>query len=678
MANRCSVEIFLADGVTASLRLLEPQVEALRFASQIHGGYRDCSFRVPGIPIAVDYPELPYRGVVKVYSRQNKICWQGRIEDRYGVRENGLEYVEVVAVGDYNRMNDRVYNKLWVEPRQSRWWFPDSANGDATWNASHRPDLYKKYTSKMGLKANDPIVDVLGLMAQDGKKWNGKLYAMWRFECSAGDTIKRITFTADTLFPTNTGSWRFGVFNEAKNSAEGTPITTTVTAQAVDLDLSANPTAGVWLFLQGGVDASGALATLPDLSNGLYYGDDPGPNYYYGYSGAHWDLIPGYGSTDPGGYRFNLYQNEYMTLRFTGKGVRIFGVYTKTAGLADVIITRVAGGATVYTAQINGNSGDNLGTPPVEFNEVSGANAIHLDWDTYDLKITVGAASGGAIGFYLDHIIVDTSVFAEAYNVVLYGATGAIYADTILKDALTTVCPDISSDQSHITSPGVLITDAVYQSELRPTQIAEKLALLGDGSYNIWDVAVWEDSICYFAVRPTAYTHRVQLEHCSGLRIGGSMKGVWNKVGTTFQDAHGTIARTAAAGGVDPSQDLPSQALYGIREFNIPAGNSVPPVGQQATSLAAWKAPTGASRIVIDGGLQDANGVDTPLEEFRAGNIILVSGLIPHQGVVGVVDNRTVFFAKIAEYDADRDRLTISPGDPADSVETELLRIGGG
>jgi hypothetical protein len=346
------------------------------------------------------------------------------------------------------------------------------------------------------------------------------------------------------------------------------------------------------------------------------------------------------------------------------------------AGIVHIKIKRQSDANFAYATADDGTSGQNLDLyDSTEQYSIPVFTQTGLDWDTWVVRVEMTGtknASANAYEFWLDFALVKTRIYAQAWNVVIYGATGSIYADTIIKDALTSACPDIDSDQDGVGSPAVALDSAVFEQNYRPSEIVERLAPIGDALNQMWDFAIWEDWKPHFSARPSSYTHQVQLDDIE-FEQANDLQGLYNKVAAEYQDDRGNTVRTAWA------EDTDSQSDYGLtREFIIPTGRTGDTQAQQIrdAQLELWKTLPSTSRIVIRGNLYDEDGKPVPIEEFRAGSVLRVNGLKPWKGMAGTVDNETVFYCKQVEFDADSWTLTVTPGDPVESVETLITTPG--
>ncbi len=271
------------------------------------------------------------------------------------------------------------------------------------------------------------------------------------------------------------------------------------------------------------------------------------------------------------------------------------------------------------------------------------------------------------------------STYGELTNVVIYSTSGNVYADTIIKDALTSKCSQISSDQSGIESPGYSLVPSTFDEDWTPGDVIEWCSQFDNGyDAKRWLFNVWEDRKPYFAKKDyDTVDYYTRLKDCRIERLERLGETMFNRVYTRYLNPQGEPVRTTA------SEYSSSISEYGLtREYPVIIDKVISTAAAQRARelfLAAHAMPKVVqARIVLTKPVQDMQGRLVPVSHIRAGKVIHIRGLITRESAFDtddILDSEATFYIVKTEYNAERDELAITPDTPQAEAEVLLNRI---
>jgi len=249
-------------------------------------------------------------------------------------------------------------------------------------------------------------------------------------------------------------------------------------------------------------------------------------------------------------------------------------------------------------------------------------------------------------------------------------AGGPHTADDVIKEMLTNDCPDISSDQSNISANtrdivGINLENRKYPMDV----IVDDLAPLADSDGTIWYFAIWDSRKAYWSARSlSSITWRTRLSECVDVELSQSASQLRNAVYPFAGTTEGTI-----------QTDAGSLTLYPRREMGLllPTSTNANTQSDAATAAASERGtPYQTQRFAISGKIWDSNGAEAPKWRVRAGDVIRIEDLVPSSQSSPTFDALRTFFILGADYDADRDVVSIQPDTAGRSLRGLLPRLG--
>jgi len=264
--------------------------------------------------------------------------------------------------------------------------------------------------------------------------------------------------------------------------------------------------------------------------------------------------------------------------------------------------------------------------------------------------------------------------YSSLRDQVYADATPAASSDAIVKDMLTTVCPDIDSDQSNIaaiTHTASLATIDLDARRYPQDVIVDILSKISSSTNQVWYFAIWDDRIPYLTVRSVSSVDwYVWLDSMSRMHLQQSGIQLRNRVYPVVGTTEGTAVN-----------DTDSQALYPQRDlmWQLQTGLSASNEAEAATMALNERAyPRQSETFKITGPIYStANGlVDAPKHRVRAGDVIRIQDLVPSSASTPALDDLRTFYILDAMYDVDTDTLTIQPDRPPRSLSAILPRLG--
>lgn len=290
-------------------------------------------------------------------------------------------------------------------------------------------------------------------------------------------------------------------------------------------------------------------------------------------------------------------------------------------------------------------------------------------------RLIIGGAVSEAITVIAVTSTTFTAVFAQAHVGGDTVQAFVVYADEIVSDLVTSVSATNStqllSSAALIQSPALDLSDEVYE-DASMSAILDRLAGLGDNQTTPreWEWGVQEKQALYF--RPQSSADRTWYIDISDLDIERTLDYLYNSVYATYQDANGTIQRTAI------NSDSASSARYGLtrrERISAQTTSSTQAAVQRDAALADGKTPAPRSGVTVDR-VYDASGARWPLYCVRASNTVVIRNLAPT--LSSTIDRVRIFRLARGEYRIDDDALSLEPETPRPTLDALLARLAVG
>jgi len=248
--------------------------------------------------------------------------------------------------------------------------------------------------------------------------------------------------------------------------------------------------------------------------------------------------------------------------------------------------------------------------------------------------------------------------------------------DDIIKELLTSECPDISTDQSNIAAgsrdlAGINLSDRLY-----PQDYINRLTELSDDDGSIWFFAIWENRVPYLFKRTvTAVDWAIYLENVVDLTLEQSVVTLRNAVIPVVGGTEGTT-----------QTDTTGLALYPRREIKVDlqAGTNADTQADSAKmKVAEMASPRQQQGFNIVGRIFASTAANTggrleeaPLWRVRAGEVLRIQDLVPSSAATPALDDLRTFYVMGTNYDADRNLLTVQPDRRKKKLTTILGNLG--
>ena len=245
--------------------------------------------------------------------------------------------------------------------------------------------------------------------------------------------------------------------------------------------------------------------------------------------------------------------------------------------------------------------------------------------------------------------------------------------DFIIKDLLTTYCPDINSDQAGIETVAGSISPTLTGRQYTQDIIVKDLAPLGDSSNNVFRFSIGEDRIPFYKKRDVTTVHwEAYLADMASWNIS---QGVQN-ARKTIRANDGTTTHNAQD-ATDWPTAWPDRDLI----ISVPAGIGATAADDAATRAAAEKGrvQNTGTRFVISARPERLATVNPPLgsrSAIQAGDILRVVDLFPSTPDAAAFDQLRTFCIGKASYDLVRDTVMVQPDDPPSGLDVLLARMG--
>jgi len=293
------------------------------------------------------------------------------------------------------------------------------------------------------------------------------------------------------------------------------------------------------------------------------------------------------------------------------------------------------------------------------FNRITVYDGLALIWEGRVMEIQLNIQAGQ------ESITVKAQGYWGACRDQLYAPTtdwtsgSGHQIHDIIKEMLTTECPDISSNQDNIAEGTRDLVGIDFAAKEYPQVRINQLTQLSDNDYGVWFFAIWDDRVPYLFKRSvTAIDWHIWLDAVQDLRLDQSALALRNSI---IPFAGGT-EKTAVT-------DAASQVLYPVREakFTLPTGVANDPAADAGTKEVTERAlPRQQVGFKVSGKIyRSTSNTGGRLEEVpkwhvRAGEVIRIQDLVA--GKTGVVlDDVRTFYIMETQYEADTDVLTIQP-----------------
>lgn len=236
-------------------------------------------------------------------------------------------------------------------------------------------------------------------------------------------------------------------------------------------------------------------------------------------------------------------------------------------------------------------------------------------------------------------------------------------AQDILASLVAVNANELSSSTALIGNPNVDIRQLVAEdADMRA--VLDDVAKLGDGSGNLWTTLVWADKRLVLEQRGS--TGRTYYTDVEDVEITKAINdGLFNSVYTTYQTAGGDGVRTTTGSNTPSINDygLTRRKALKSQTDNVTEANNARDVFLARHQVAVPKASIEVKRIY------DKNGRWVPLYLVRAYDTVVVRNLL---ATSQSTDKLRVFTLAGTSYDADDDKLTITPESPVDGLQSML------
>jgi hypothetical protein len=254
----------------------------------------------------------------------------------------------------------------------------------------------------------------------------------------------------------------------------------------------------------------------------------------------------------------------------------------------------------------------------------------------------------------------------------MYGRDGTeVRADHILSDIVSFVNgenPNQLRDSVHlIENSAIDFQNEVYE-DMRPIEIVDYLAGVGDESGNKWEAGVTDDRYLYFRQRGSqARTYYVYVEDFS---LSNDIENYYNRAYATYRASAGDILRTAAA-------EADSLASFGTTLENyvdVDTESSTLAEYYRDTLLSDGDRREPVSSIVVTE-IQGDHGEYVPLWAVQPGDTVAIRNVPGNQP--GQLTSVRLTVQSVILKDGDHNNLpelTIEPDDPEDALDFLIAR----
>ena len=245
--------------------------------------------------------------------------------------------------------------------------------------------------------------------------------------------------------------------------------------------------------------------------------------------------------------------------------------------------------------------------------------------------------------------------------------------DFILKDLLTTYCPDINSDQAGIEAVAGSISPTLKGQQYTQDMIVKDLAPLGDSDNNVYRFSVGEDRLPSYKKRDVSTVHwEAYLADMSSWQISQGVQHARKTIraddGTTIHSAQDAVNWPSAW----PARDL---------TITVPAGIGSTAADDAAGRSAAEKGrvQNTGTRFVIGARPERLATIHPPLgsrSAIQAGDVLRVVDLFPSTPAAASLDQLRTFVVGKVAYSLVADTVTVQPDDPPSGLDVLLARTG--
>ena len=273
-------------------------------------------------------------------------------------------------------------------------------------------------------------------------------------------------------------------------------------------------------------------------------------------------------------------------------------------------------------------------------------------------------------------------VYSEWDNLVIYGETGSINAQEIVKDIRSFVT-ELSSDETQIGALTYSLVPFVAKGESY-AEVITRAAGYGDASYNRWAVYVGlsdgvTDNLPRLVLEQvpalTSYDYAVRIEEAnvsSDLAFAQSLDDVYNYIRLHYTDASGLeVWRTPSDDAA--LTDATSSAAYGRRDIvlEVPSTSQTNATNYGLRYLAQHKDPQWQAngQIIITGAVRGVNGQSIPACEVRPGKRIKLENWLNDLSGTGLT-----LLITGTTYDDKSESVTLDFGQPT-TDDVFMLRL---
>lgn len=315
-------------------------------------------------------------------------------------------------------------------------------------------------------------------------------------------------------------------------------------------------------------------------------------------------------------------------------------------------------------------------------NRAAGANVTATVGSTTGMYVgqQLQINSGGAASETVTVLSIGSSTqfnatFINAYVIGNPVQAHRVLGDEIAKDIVAQVSTlnsaQLSSSTTLIQSPGLDLTDEVYEDAI-PADVLAHLIELGDNQTTPrqWEVGVFEGRMLHF--RPRGGAAQAWYVDVTDLEVARSLEDMSNSVYATYSDASGQTLRTTAG------SDSTSIARYGLTRrsgINVNTTSSTQAGVQRDAQLADHKDPLPRATVRFDA-VYDAVGGRWPLWMVRSGDSVTIRNLPPT--ISSSIDRVRTFRISHTNYTPVTKKLEIELEMPLPHLATMLARLAEG
>lgn len=307
---------------------------------------------------------------------------------------------------------------------------------------------------------------------------------------------------------------------------------------------------------------------------------------------------------------------------------------------------------------------------------------------------TSGSPTYFEVRFYVtaagENTAADGTVYGTLTNVKVYGVEdaildGGVIAKKVLSGVLTQAYHGLSSSDSQIESPGLVLEPAAFDADMTLEQIMKWLCQFGDSDGNplAWGVEMNDLKRMFLeTVDLTSVRYVVQRDSALQAQVAGDMQQSWQKVYGAYTDAGGAVQRTSDLTDANAIEDLGGYARR--RALQVEGTTDEAKVLEAVDLFLAENArPQVTSSFTVKGDIYTPVLASVPFDEVQAGGMIQVREFRAREATLTPNDFRdlwTTFRLVGVEVDEDAHSVRLIPAGDRASFERYmalLAQMGG-